>query len=140
MLNSDYGIIPACFLKLMGQPGPYSLIAYLGTRPKLVAADVRRRTSGPVIATNPPSHVGGYRAVGFFRHALSLLLVSATCASASNPVLFVTQVPVPGEVNDNVITNVVIGVGAGFGNHLGATYSAPRGGGLLLGKPQPPFT
>jgi hypothetical protein len=54
---------------------------------------------------------------------------------AANPILFVTQVPQPIEVNDNIITNVFLGVGAGFGNHLGGTFYAPRGGDLWLGKP-----
>src|SRR5256885_9005730 len=71
---------------------------------------------------------------------LGLLFTAATCIAAPNPVLFVTQVPVPAEVNDNVISNVFLGAGAGFGNHLGATYYAPRGGDLWLGKPNPSLT
>src|SRR5437868_2263752 len=60
--------------------------------------------------------------------------------TAANPILFVTQVPVPNEVNDNVVTNVFLGVGAGFGNHLSSTLYAPRGGDLWLGKPNPALT
>jgi hypothetical protein len=63
------------------------------------------------------------------------LLMGTARGWAANPVLFVTQVPVPNEVNDNVVSNVFLGVGAGFGNHLGSTLYAPRGGDLWLGKP-----
>jgi hypothetical protein len=59
---------------------------------------------------------------------------------AVNPILFVTQVPVPTEVNDNVVSNVFLGVGAGFGNHLGSTLYAPRGGDLWLAKPNGSLT
>ena len=61
-------------------------------------------------------------------------------AAGPNPFLFVTQVPVPNEINDNVITNVFLGAGAGFGNHLGGTMYAPRGGDLWLGKPNGSLT
>src|SRR5437762_2185398 len=67
-------------------------------------------------------------------------LMQFTTAHAANPILFVTQVPQPAEVNDNTITNVFLGVGAGFGNHLGATRYAPRGGDLWLGKPNGSLT
>ena len=61
-------------------------------------------------------------------------------SSGANPILFVTQVPLPTEVNDNVVSNVFLGVGAGFGNHLGATLYAPRGGDLWLAKPNGSLT
>ncbi|HSU57350.1 MAG TPA: hypothetical protein VLT36_25130, partial [Candidatus Dormibacteraeota bacterium] len=67
-----------------------------------------------------------------------LLLICSLCSAAAagpNPFLFVTQVPVPNEVNDNTISNVFLGAGAGFGNHLGSTLYAPRGGDLWLAKP-----
>ncbi|HXU79633.1 MAG TPA: hypothetical protein VN794_23835, partial [Methylomirabilota bacterium] len=51
-----------------------------------------------------------------------------------------TQVPQPTELNDNVISNVFLGVGAGFGNHLGGTLYAPRGGDLWLGTPNGSIT
>ena len=56
-------------------------------------------------------------------------------AAGPNPFLFVTQVPVPTELNDNVVSNVFLGIGAGFGNHLAGTQYAPRGGDLWLAKP-----
>src|SRR5207245_1246877 len=61
-------------------------------------------------------------------------------AAGANPILFVTQVPVPAEVNDNIVTNVFLGVGAGFGNHLSGTLYAPRGGDLWLAKPNGSLT
>src|SRR5213082_3460405 len=71
---------------------------------------------------------------------LGVLFTAVAAMAAPNPVLFVTQVPVPTEINDNVISNVFLGAGAGFGNHLGATYYAPRGGDLWLGQPNPSLT
>src|ERR1051325_1659992 len=69
------------------------------------------------------------------------LLVSLTSRAASpNPFLFVTQAPVPTEVNDNTITNVFLGIGAAFGNHLGGAEYAPRGGDLWLAKPNGSFS
>src|SRR3954469_11759715 len=60
--------------------------------------------------------------------------VDAAGPVTANPILFVTQVPQPNEANNNVITNVFLGVGAGFVNHLGTRLSAPRGGDLWLRK------
>ena len=61
--------------------------------------------------------------------AVAVVLQGGLAAAAGpNPILFVTQVPQATEVNDNVISNVFLGVGAGFGNHLGGTWYAPRGG------------
>ncbi len=71
---------------------------------------------------------------------LFLFVQFPVVASGPNPVLFVTQVPQPIEVNDNTITNVFLGVGAGFGNHLGGTLYAPRGGDLWLAKPNGSFS
>src|SRR5438552_10166060 len=68
------------------------------------------------------------------------VLLTEAAAAAANPILFVTQAPQPNEVNDNVISNVFLGVGAGFGNHLGGTLYAPRGGDLWLGKPNGALT
>jgi hypothetical protein len=55
-------------------------------------------------------------------------------AALTNVILFVTQVPQAIEVNDNTITNVFLGIGAGFGNHLTDTWHTPRGGDLWLRK------
>ena len=72
--------------------------------------------------------------------SLAILWPLLASSSGPNPFLFVTQVPVPTEVNDNTITNVFLGVGAGFGNHLGDTLHAPRGGDLWLAKPNGSLT
>src|SRR5207302_7348293 len=55
-------------------------------------------------------------------------------------ILYLTQVPHPTELIDNDITNVFLESGAGFGNHLGGTLYAPRGGDLWLGKPNGSLT
>src|SRR6185369_15304025 len=73
-------------------------------------------------------------------HVRSVLMTAVTltvfgtgqAAALTNAILFVTQVPQPIEVNDNTVTNVFLGVGAGFGNHLTDTLHAPRGGDLWL--------
>src|SRR5881628_206392 len=70
--------------------------------------------------------------------ALVSLVVPLTAWAAgptlANPILFVTQVPQPLEANNNVVSNVFLGVGAGFGNHLADTLHCPRGGDLWLRK------
>src|SRR6267154_473133 len=68
------------------------------------------------------------------------VMLGSASAAGPNPILFVTQVPQPVELNANVISNVFLGVGAGFGNHLGATLYAPRGGDLWLAKPNGSLT
>jgi len=70
----------------------------------------------------------------------SLILMAAPVPALAagptltNAILFVTQVPQPLEANNNVLSNVFLGVGAGFGNHLADTLHAPRGGDLWLRK------
>jgi hypothetical protein len=68
--------------------------------------------------------------------AFALIVFCSDTASAviTNVILFATQAPQPIEVNDNTVTNVFLGVGAGFGNHLADTLHAPRGGDLWLRK------
>ncbi|MFP5247179.1 MAG: hypothetical protein ACLGH0_10835, partial [Thermoanaerobaculia bacterium] len=57
---------------------------------------------------------------------LVTLAVAATLANAPNPILFVTQVPLPGDFTTVVST---------FGNHSGQIDSAPRGGDLWIRYP-----
>ena len=45
-----------------------------------------------------------------------------------NPILFVTQVPIPDERNDNSVSNTFVSVVSPLGNHLGDTLHAARGG------------
>lgn len=58
-------------------------------------------------------------------HALLFAAVVAT-AQLQNPILFVTQVPVPGDFTT---------VASTFGNHLAAVAEAPRGGDLWIRYP-----
>src|ERR1043165_1214562 len=53
----------------------------------------------------------------------------------ANPILFVTQPLAPDEQNDNIVSNVVLSVVSGMGNHLADTASAPRGGDLYIRYP-----
>src|SRR5690242_11122171 len=67
---------------------------------------------------------------------VSLLLgFSSLAASPSltltNPILFVTQAPMPKEINGNV-SNTFVSVVSLFGNHLADTTHAGRGGDLWL--------
>src|SRR5438445_11570952 len=59
----------------------------------------------------------------------------ARAASPTNPILFVTQVPIPTEVNSDVVSNSFVAVASAFGNHLGGTKWAPRGGDLYIRYP-----
>src|SRR3954471_10085898 len=67
--------------------------------------------------------------------ALVLALGVSSAASAgnpSNPILFVTQVPMPEEVNSRVITESYQSCVSPFSNHLGDTAHAGRGGSLCV--------
>ncbi len=52
--------------------------------------------------------------------------------SLPNPILFVTQVHVPNEVNDATVSNVFVSVVSPLGNHLSDTAHAGRGGDLWI--------
>src|SRR6266853_5759990 len=67
--------------------------------------------------------------------ALVALCEGALAAVPTNPILFVTQVPVPTEVNSDVVSNSFVAVASAFGNHLGGTTWAPRGGDLYIRYP-----
>src|ERR1700686_1805916 len=62
---------------------------------------------------------------------LIALAPSPAAAGLVNPVLFVTQVPIPRELNSSV-SNTFLSVVTLFGNHLGDTAHAARGGDLWL--------
>src|SRR4051812_26739328 len=65
--------------------------------------------------------------------ALVLVLGVSSAASAgnpSNPILFVTQVPMPEEVNSRNVTESYQSCVSPFSNHLGDTAHAGRGGSL----------
>src|ERR1043165_6964018 len=56
----------------------------------------------------------------------------ATAALPTNPILFVTQPPIPNEVNDGTVSNVFVSVVSSLGNHLADTAHAGRGGDLWI--------
>src|SRR5262249_12308310 len=65
---------------------------------------------------------------------LSLAPTTAPAATTllPNPVLFVTQVPMPVEVNNNTVSNVVLSCVSALGNHLADTAHTARGGDLWI--------
>lgn len=63
------------------------------------------------------------------------LVSTAFAADPTNPILFVTQVPMPEEVNTRTITNNYMSCVSPFGNHLGGTAFAGRGGSLWIRFP-----
>ncbi len=52
--------------------------------------------------------------------------------AATNAVLFVTQVPIPTEINSREVTSSFCSVVSPFANHLGDPGHAPPGGGLWI--------
>src|ERR1043165_8206973 len=56
-------------------------------------------------------------------------------AAITNAILFVTQVPMPNEVNDGTVSNVTVSVVSALGNHLADTAHAGRGGDLWIRYP-----
>ena len=56
-------------------------------------------------------------------------------AAITNSILFVTQVPMPGELNDATVSNVTVSVVSALGNHLADTAHAGRGGDLWIRYP-----
>lgn len=69
--------------------------------------------------------------------SVAFVALGARCFGAfqpplANPILFVTQVPMPLEVNDDTVANVRVSVASALGNHLADTAHAGRGGDLWL--------
>ncbi len=64
-----------------------------------------------------------------------LAMPFARAADPTNPILFVTQVPMPEEVNTRTIPNNYMSCVSPFGNHLGGTAFAGRGGSLIIRFP-----
>ncbi|MEO7298473.1 MAG: hypothetical protein ABI042_07845 [Verrucomicrobiota bacterium] len=67
--------------------------------------------------------------------ALLCLFFEMSGRAQTNPILFVTQVPIPTEVNDNSVSNVFCSVVSAQGNHLADTAHAGRGGDLWIRFP-----
>src|SRR5436190_7064053 len=70
-----------------------------------------------------------------FALAVLLFVSPAFAADPTNPILFVTQVPMPEEVNTRTVTNSYMSCVSPFGNHLGGTAFAGRGGSLWVRFP-----
>ncbi|HUS35249.1 MAG TPA: hypothetical protein VM680_07865 [Verrucomicrobiae bacterium] len=70
----------------------------------------------------------GRLAIGF---AVFVFAVTANAASLTNPIVFVTQPPIPRELNGSAATTF-LSVVTIFGNHLADTAHAGRGGDLWL--------
>src|SRR4051812_5423508 len=64
-----------------------------------------------------------------------LAAAPADAADPTNPILFVTQVPMPEEVNTRTIPNNYMSCVSPFGSHLGGTEFAGRGGSLWVRFP-----
>ena len=67
-----------------------------------------------------------------FACAFAGILGSARAADPTNPILFVTQVPMPEEVNTRKIVDNYMSCVSPFGSHLGGTAFAGRGGSLWV--------
>ena len=67
--------------------------------------------------------------------ALLALMRATAPAAITNAILFVTQVPIPNEVNDGTVSNVFVSVVSALGNHLADTTHAGRGGDLWIRYP-----
>src|SRR6059058_2220169 len=64
--------------------------------------------------------------------ALVLLASAARAGNPANPILFVTQVPMPEEVNSRTVTEANMSCVSPFSNHLADTAHAGRGGSLYI--------
>src|ERR1051325_532602 len=71
---------------------------------------------------------------------LTFLIALSSRAAITNAILFVTQVPIPNEVNDATVSNVFVSVVSALGNHLADTKHAGRGGDLWIRYPSGAFT
>src|ERR1051326_3842674 len=67
--------------------------------------------------------------IGLF--GLASQRVSAASVNLANPILFVTQVPIPTELNSSV-SNTFLSIVSLFSNHTADTARAGRGGDLWL--------
>ncbi len=64
----------------------------------------------------------------------------AAVSTLPNPILFVTQVPIPTELNATTVSNVVVSVVTPLGNHLADTAHAARGNDLWIRYPNGALT
>jgi hypothetical protein len=71
-----------------------------------------------------------FAAVAVAAAALGMLPSAALAANPTNPVLFITQVPMPEEVNSRTVVQSYQSCVSPFSNHLADTAHAGRGGSL----------
>ncbi|HEU0040572.1 MAG TPA: hypothetical protein VFR76_15000 [Verrucomicrobiae bacterium] len=71
----------------------------------------------------------------FAAFAIAALCSQSAHATITNAILFVTQAPIPDEVNDGTVSNVFVSVVSALGNHLADTAHAGRGGDLWIRYP-----
>jgi hypothetical protein len=64
--------------------------------------------------------------------ALAVHAMAAPLPTTAKPILFVTQIPMPEEVNSRDVSISFMSCVSPFGNHLADTIHAGRGGGLWL--------
>ncbi|MEO6034397.1 MAG: hypothetical protein ABIQ35_03995, partial [Verrucomicrobiota bacterium] len=76
-------------------------------------------------------------ASGLFSQAFTAFAAQPVLA---NPILFVTQVPMPVELNAISVSNVVVNVASPLGNHLADTAHAARGNDLWIRYPNGALT
>src|SRR5258706_402955 len=80
-----------------------------------------------------------HAALLFFAPAAMFALALETSHAARpvlpNAILFVTQPPIPNEINDPNVRNVFVSVASPLGNHLADTAHAGRGGDLWIRYP-----
>ncbi len=62
----------------------------------------------------------------------TLLSGALHAGNPANPILFVTQVPIPEEVNTRDVTQSFMSIASPFSNHLADTLHAGRGGSLFV--------
>ena len=74
----------------------------------------------------------------FFIVALATLALAGHAITPTKPVLFVTQVPVPNEINDRTVAVSFLGVAGVFANAQADTLHCARGGGLWIYYPGTP--
>ena len=82
--------------------------------------------------------VSAMKSLRLFAAALAALTLAAHAVVPTNPVLFVTQVPVPNEINDRTVAVSFMGVAGPFANAQADTLHCGRGGGLWIYYPGTP--
>jgi hypothetical protein len=86
-------------------------------------------SSSPVPAQRP-TRWPARRLRRFAAAALLALAPALHAGNPANPILFVTQVPIPEEVNTRDVTQSFMSAASPFSNHLADTLHAGRGGSL----------